>query len=103
MDGSSLAPPQPDIRQVVHYGAPKTAEEYYQHIGRAGRDGGPSVCHMISSDADFARYASDFYTKDLPAPAKARQLASTERLRAFANDVHGCRWVALLQLMGESA
>ena len=94
---------KPDIRRVVHYGAPKTAEEYYQHIGRAGRDGGPATCEMIASDADFARYASDFYTKDLPSGAKERVLASTERLRAYANDSSACRWVALLGLMGERA
>jgi len=94
---------KPDIRRVVHYGAPKTAEEYYQHIGRAGRDGGPATCEMIASDADFARYASEFYTKDLPEGAKERLLASTERLRAYANHSSSCRWVALLGLMGERA
>ena len=26
---------KPDIRLVVHYGAPKTMEEYYQQVGRA--------------------------------------------------------------------
>lgn len=27
---------KPDIRTVFHYGPPKTVEEYYQQIGRAG-------------------------------------------------------------------
>ena len=28
----------PDIRQILHYGAPSLAEEYVQETGRAGRD-----------------------------------------------------------------
>ena len=56
---------KPDIRKVVHYGGPKTMEEYYQHIGRAGRDGLPAECLLIFSDSDFTLYSSDFFTKGL--------------------------------------
>ena len=94
---------KPDIRRVVHYGAPKTAEEYYQHIGRAGRDGGPARCEMIASDADFAKYSGEFYTKGLPHGQVERVLESTEKLRGYANNTSDCRWVALLRLMGETA
>ena len=92
---------KPDIRNVVHYGAPKTAEEYYQHIGRAGRDGGPSTVHMLHNDADFKSYDSDFYLGKLPPEQKERVRQSIGDLRAYANDIKQCRWAQLLRLMGE--
>jgi len=43
-----------DVRQVLHWGMPRTLEAYYQEAGRAGRDGGAALCLILWRPADFA-------------------------------------------------
>jgi ATP-dependent DNA helicase RecQ len=56
-----------DIRYVYHYNLPKSLENYAQEVGRAGRDGKPSICEVLAS-ADDLTTLENFTFGDTPTP-----------------------------------
>jgi len=48
----------PDIAQIIHYDIPPSLEEYYQEIGRAGRNGAMSRASLLYDDSDLSYHKS---------------------------------------------
>jgi ATP-dependent DNA helicase RecQ len=65
-----------DIRYVYHYNPPKSLENYAQEIGRAGRDGAPSICQLLLCPDDL-NVLENFIFGDTPDEAALRGLLRT--------------------------
>ncbi len=62
-----------DIRYIYHYHMAKGYESYMQEIGRAGRDGAPSVCELFACPDD-ATTLENFVYGDTPDAMSLRGL-----------------------------
>jgi ATP-dependent DNA helicase RecQ len=70
---------KPDIRFVIHAQAPESPDEYYQQVGRAGRDGDPALGVLFYRPEDLG--LARFFTASIP---KADNVAAV--LGAMAAD-----------------
>ena len=74
-----------DIRAVYHYNLPKSLENYAQEIGRAGRDGEPSVCELLACPDDVPTL-ENFAYGDTPTREALAGLSSTRCSRTTSGE-----------------
>jgi len=88
---------KPNVRFVIHYDMPKSLEQYYQEIGRAGRDGLPSEALLLYSGSDV--YKIRHFFTDAADPQQSEDLL--QQMVSYASG-RECRRKLLLSYFGEN-
>lgn len=90
---------KPDVRFVLHVDLPQDVENYYQQIGRAGRDGERADCLLLFSYGDV--HTIQHFIRE---GAVQEQAGRLQRLQSLVNwaETPMCRRRPLLAYFGEN-
>jgi len=89
-----------NVRWIIHYNLPKNIENFYQEIGRAGRDGMPSDTLLFYSFADYMMQQD--MLKDTAPERKELQEAKLNRMKQYC-EAEICRRRILLSYFNENS
>ena len=77
-------------------------EEYYQQIGRAGRDGLHSDCYTFYTGNDFMAFKQDWATKSIPPQRLPRLFNMMDEFRTFCESSTNCKRHDILRYFAET-
>ena len=91
---------KPDIRWVLHYNMPQSIENYYQEIGRAGRDGEKSECILLFTQDDIH---TQKYIINMSSENNTRKHLQNKKLQQMIDLVYtnSCYKKVILKYFGE--
>lgn len=91
---------KPNIRWIVHYNMPQSIENYYQEIGRAGRDGEKSECTLLFTTGDIHTHK---YLIDIGIENQNRKLVQYKKLQQMVDLIYSntCYRSNILNYFGE--